>query len=173
MTLNKTWVIIRFLLLFMMMAIAGFSAMSATDLIEAKVLAVIDGNTLEVKDEGNETYTIVLAGVDCPELAQEFGEEARKFLGKIALKKSVKVQMLGKDRWGNRLAVVMLKGEVDLRVELLKAGMAWTAERNAIPALETIRTAAQEKGKGLWKSSEPTPPWIFRREQTKLQAKSS
>lgn len=148
-------------------------AHASNEIMEAKVVAVIDGNTLEVKASDNETYIVVLLGVDCPELDQEFGTEAQEFLEKIALKKNVKIQMLGKDRWGNRLAVVTLKGEVDLRVELLKAGLAWTAERNPIPDLENIRSEAQEKGKGLWKSTEPTPPWIFRRQQTMLQAKGS
>jgi micrococcal nuclease len=141
--------------------------------VEARVIEVVDGNTLKVLGTDNETYTIMLLGVDCPELQQEFGEEARVFLKKRVLKKNVKVDFQGKDRWGNRLAVVRLKGEVDIRIELLKAGMAWTAERNAIPELENIRVAAQERGKGLWKSNEPTPPWIFRRQQTLLQPKGS
>lgn len=141
--------------------------------MEGKVLCVIDGNTLEVKAKDNETYKVVLFGVDCPELDQEFGEDARKFLEKMVLRKSVQVQMQGKDRWGNQMAVVLLKGEVDLRVELLKAGLAWTAERNPLPELETVRFEAREKGKGLWKLADPTPPWVFRRQQTMLQPKSS
>lgn len=173
MTMNRSWVLIRILLLLLMVIVACFSTMAMTEILEAKVLAVVDGNTLEVKTVDGETYRVMLSGVDSPELEQEFGEQARSFLEKMVLKKSVKVQWQGKDRWGNRLAVVWMKGEVDLRVELLKAGLAWTAERNPLPELENIRTQAQEKGKGIWASEEPTPPWIFRRQQTMLEAKGS
>ena len=37
---------------------------NADDEIKAKVVNVLDGNTLEVKT-GNDTYKIVLAGIDC------------------------------------------------------------------------------------------------------------
>lgn len=173
MTMSKTWLWIRVLLILLMVGIACVSAMAATELFEAKVLAVVDGNTLEIRDEAGDVYQIVLNGVDSPELGQDFGDKAKGFLEKIALKKNVKVQLDGKDRWGNRLAVVWVKEDVDLRVELLKAGLAWTAERNPIPTLENVRIEAQEKGKGLWASNEPTPPWIFRRQQSMMQAKGS
>ena len=173
MTMSKSWVMIRFLLLLLMIGIACFSAMAASEVLEAKVLAVVDGNTLEVKSADGEVYTVMLKGVDSPELQQEFGDEARVFLEKLVLKKNVKIALEGKDRWGNRLAVVWMKGVVDLRVELLKAGLAWTAERNPLPELENVRKEAQEKEKGIWASDEPTPPWVFRRQQTMLQEKSS
>jgi micrococcal nuclease len=163
--MKKGWVILIIMVLCSRMAIA--------EQMDAKVVAIIDGNTLEVKGSNNETYTIMLADVDCPELEQEFGDVARRFLEKIALGKKVKVEWQGKDRRGNRLALVMLEGDVDLRVELLEAGLAWTAERNALPDLEIVRLEAKEKGKGLWKSAEPVPPWIFRRQQTLLQQKGS
>jgi micrococcal nuclease len=141
--------------------------------ITGKVISVIDGNTLEILSSANETHKVMLAGIDSPELQQEFGDKARKFLEKITLDKNVTVKMVGKDRWGNYLAEVVVEGKFDPRVELLKEGLAWTAERNPLPELEVYRTKAQEKGKGLWKQNDPTPPWIYRRQQTMLQPKSS
>jgi micrococcal nuclease len=38
---------------------------------------------------------------------------------------------------------------------------------------ELIRVKAQEKGKGLWKETDPTPPWTYRRQQTMTQFKTS
>jgi micrococcal nuclease len=142
------------------------------DIVTARVVSVIDGNTLEILGEDNETRKIILAGIDSPELSQEYGEKARKFLEKIALEKSVTVQITGKDRKGTTIAIVTIEDK-DPRVELLKEGLAWTSEKNPVPDLETIRLKAQEKGKGLWKQDNPTPPWTFRREQSMLEAKSS
>lgn len=155
-----------------MLIIAICSAWAASDFLEAEVSAVVDGNTLTIKLKDDE-YNVQLAGIDSPELAQEYGQQAKQFLQKKTLNKRVSVQLLGKDRWGNRLAVVLLKGEVDLRVELLKEGLAWTAERNPLPELENVRLEAQNKGKGLWQSAEPTAPWIFRRQQSMMEAKGS
>lgn len=142
------------------------------EVISGKVVAVLDGNTLEVFTSENETYKILLYGIDCPELGQEFGERAKMFLEKLVLNKSVNAEIQGKDRWGNRLAVVLIDGK-DPREELLQEGLAWTAERNPIETFESIKEKAKQKGKGLWKDQEPTPPWIYRRQQTMTQFKSS
>ena len=141
--------------------------------VTGRVVSVIDGNTIEVATPDNETYKIIFHGIDCPEIDQEFGEKAKRVLEKLILEKNVSVQFQGKDRWGNRLAIVLIDGEIDPRVELLEQGLAWTSERNPIVELEAVREKAKEKGKGLWKEENPTPPWIFRRQQTMLQPKSS
>ncbi|MCA4897251.1 MAG: thermonuclease family protein [Bacteroidota bacterium] len=142
------------------------------EVISGKVVAVLDGNTLEVFTSENETYKILLYGIDCPELGQEFGERAKMFLEKLVLNKSVNAEIQGKDRWGNRLAIVLIDGK-DPREELLQEGLAWTAERNPIETFESMKEKAKQKGKGLWKDQEPTPPWIYRRQQTMTQFKSS
>jgi len=143
------------------------------NILSGKVITVIDGNTIELMTSENESYKIMLFGIDSPELGQEFGEKAKKFLEKMVLDKSVKVTIQGKDRWGNRLGIILIEGKVDPRFELLEAGLAWTAERDPIQELETIREKARDKGKGLWKEQDPTPPWTYRRQQTMTQIKTS
>jgi endonuclease YncB( thermonuclease family) len=138
-----------------------------------KVISVIDGNTVEVLTEANEVVLVILADIDSPELAQEFGNEAKEYLEKISLKKEVIIEFRGKDRKGNNIGILLIKGKTDARVALLQEGLAWTSERNPNPELETHRTSAQAEGKGLWRNDNPTPPWIYRREQTMLQPKSS
>ena len=162
----KTWIGFLFLITI------GFSTANAEEILKGKVVNVIDGNTFELITEDNETYKIMLFGVDSPELEQEFGEKAKKLLEKLLLNKNITAKIQGKDRKGTRLGITEANGATDARVELLQAGLAWTAERNPIQELEVIREKAQEKGKGLWKESEPTPPWIFRRQQSMLQPKS-
>ena len=156
-------------LLFCMTLTQGF----AQDDLSGKVISVLDGNTIEVLTSANETYKITLAGIDSPELTQEFGEKAKKFLEKLVANKEVTFHLRGKDRWGNYIALVLLEGETDPRIELLKEGLAWTAEKNPVPELENYRSIAQQKGKGLWKQDNPTPPWIYRRQQSMMQPKSS
>jgi micrococcal nuclease len=146
---------------------------NANDEVTGKVVTVIDGNTIEVATAENETYKILLHGIDCPELEQDYGDKAKRYLEKILLNKSVSVKIQGKDRLGNRLGVVILDGQGDPRHELLEEGLAWTSEKNPVEELEAIKEKARGKGKGLWKDENPTAPWIFRRLQTLTQFKSS
>src|SRR5688572_18364577 len=123
------------LILSMMILVTAPGAMAYEE-ISGKVTSVIDGNTLEVRASNNQVHKVMLVGIDCPELGQEFGSQAKKFLEKIILNKEVTLEFRGKDRVGNLLAVVMIDGDVDPRVELLKEGLAWTAERNPNADLE-------------------------------------
>jgi micrococcal nuclease len=155
-----------------MVFLLASSVLWAKEMISGKVVTVIDGNTLEIYANDNETYKILLYGIDSPELSQEYGEKAKKSLEKLILDKSVSIEIQGKDRWGNRLGIVLVDGE-DPREKLLEEGLAWTAERNPVEQFELIRVKAQEKGKGLWKETDPTPPWTYRRQQTMTQFKTS
>jgi micrococcal nuclease len=143
----------------------------ANEVISGKVITVIDGNTLEISTNDNETYKVLLFGIDSPELGQEYGEKAKRFLEKLILEKNISVEIQGKDRLGNRLGTILIDNK-DLRLELLEEGLAWTAERQPLEDLEAIKEKARLKRKGLWKEAEPTPPWIYRRQQTMLQPKS-
>jgi micrococcal nuclease len=138
-----------------------------------KVVSVIDGNTLVVEIAG-ESLQIMLAGIDCPELEQAYGEEARRLAEKLLHGKEVEVAVIGKDRKGNRLAEVKLvKNGVDPREELLRQGLAWVEEKNPHPPFADLEAKAREKLKGLWSEDTPTPPWVFRRQQTMSAPKSS
>lgn len=155
--------------LFLLLMSAGVANALA---LQGKVTRVIDGNTLEFTSCDGERYTIVLSGIDCPELNQAYGDEAKVCLEKLTLNKSADVVIKGKDRVGNSLAEVLIEGKKDPRIQLLKDGLAWTAERNPDSDLESYRLASQSKKKGLWKEENPTPPWTYRRQQSMATPKS-
>lgn len=150
-----------------------FSRPELAEDVRGKVIAVIDGNTFQVRDENKRIRKILLTGIDCPELDQEFGPEAKKFLEKMILHKEVTIYDRGKDRFGNPIVDVKIKGVKDPRIELLKEGLAWPEEKNTREDLEYLRESAQLRGKGLWEQSNPTPPWVHRREQTLSTRKDS
>jgi endonuclease YncB( thermonuclease family) len=150
-------------------SISGFSLQVE---VSGKVISIIDGNTLEFRTIDNETFTFVLAGIDCPELDQEFGPESKRYLEKILLGKEATLIIERKDRFGNKVGGIrLLKGE-DPRVELLEKGLAWTQEKNPNIEFEALKEAAKNKGRGLWKQENPTAPWTFRRQQSMLAAKA-
>lgn len=148
------------------------SLLYANEILSGKVASIIDGNTIEVITAANESYRIVLQGIDCPELGQEFGEEARLHLEKLALSREIVVEMKGKDRWGNYIAIAFVN-DVDLRVDLLTRGLAWVAEKGAMAALKDIESRAKTRNIGLWEQEDPMPPWVYRRQQSMLVVKGS
>jgi len=144
------------------------------EVLIGKVVEIHDGNTIEILlVQENVSYKIQLAGIDCPEIEQPFGLEAKLLLEKNLIGEKVEVLVEGKNRWGIRQAVVLPKSGEDPRLKLLAEGLAWTSEKDVIPEFESIRIDAKAHHKGLWKSEDPTPPWIFRRQQTMLIPKSS
>lgn len=159
-------------LLCSLLAVLLISGLARAVELKGKVIAVIDGNTFQIAENENETRNVVLYGIDCPEIGQAFGPEAKICLEKLLLGKDVTITLMGKDRFGNTLAEVLVNGKKDVRIQLLKEGLAWTAEHNPLADLETYRASAQQQSKGLWKHDSPTPPWIYRREQA-MVAKGS
>jgi micrococcal nuclease len=140
--------------------------------IQGTVQAILDGNTIEVADHDG-VYKVLLHGIDCPEIGQNYADQAKALLTKLLLSKRVTIVLRGKDRLGNRLGVIYVEGFPDPRHELVKEGLAWTSEREPVEELEVLKEQARLHGKGLWKEQHPTPPWVYRRQQTMNQEKSS
>ncbi|MDW8331239.1 MAG: thermonuclease family protein [Cyclobacteriaceae bacterium] len=148
------------------------SVVMAFNPITGKVATVVDGNTLVVISEGD-TYQVVLHDVDSPEPGQPYAEEARMHLEKILLNKNITVELTGKDRHGNYLGVVYIHASIDLRHELVQKGLAWASEKCSHPELLKLQERAQQAKAGLWSEDSPTPPWVFRRQQSMLTVKGS
>lgn len=158
------------LALFYVLTFSFFSG-PCYDPITAKVMEITDGNTLKVITSSNETITIVLPGIDCPELTQPYGVQAKTYLEKLLLKMDVTIHIQGKDRRKNYVGVVLLRN-IDVRLGLLKEGLAWTVEKDCENELENIRLKAAANKRGLWSQKSPTAPWLYRRQQSMLQPKS-
>jgi endonuclease YncB( thermonuclease family) len=88
--------------LFTIFLFLAWSAAAFAD-FSGKVVAVKDGDTLEVMKEGV-AVRVRLYGIDCPKKGQAFGQRAKKFASDLAFGKTVKV--IEKDRekdWGSNL----------------------------------------------------------------------
>lgn len=140
--------------------------------LTATVIVVVDGKTIEIESLENGRQVVVLSGIDAPEPDQKFFAEAKSFLEKRLLSKEVTVFFKGKTRTGQPLVTVML-GKNDIRVQLVKEGLAWMDEKKTDSTLEPFLIQAQKKERGIWTEPNPTPPWTFRRQRSMEDAKSS
>lgn len=145
-----------------MLRLLGEKAQPPGKRFEGKVVAVLDGDTLEVLDSGR-AVRVRLYGVDCPEKSQAFGQKAKQFASGLVFGRAVAVEVHDTDRYGRAVGEVFL-GEKSLNRELVSAGLAWWYQRYAPDdrELERLEAEARAAKRGLWGDKAPTAPWLFR-----------
>ena len=153
----STWVLALALALSLTASLPSFAGDSFT----GKVRWVSDGDTLVVASRGR-NIVVQIAGIDAPELSQEFGEAARDFLAEILQKQRVTVEVLETKENRSVVARLTLAGD-DVATTLIERGYAWAAEGASGAGLKEAEKIARAAKDGLWASSEPKPPWEFRK----------
>lgn len=127
-----------------------------------KVVKVSDGDTIEVMHDGH-AEKIRLAGIDCPEKKQAFGQAAKRFTLDLAAQKVVTVKIETTDRYGRTVGEVILPGGKSLNRELVRAGYAWWYQKySSDTTLGMLESEAQAAHRGLWVDPNPVPPWNWR-----------
>lgn len=131
--------------------------------IEAQVVKVIDGDTIDVTIN-NETHRVRYIGIDAPELDQPFGEEALLKNRELVEGKTVKLEkdVSDTDQYGRLLRYVYVN---DLLVngELVRLGYAEAVEyppdTKYQELFDTIQADAKKSERGIWTISPTiTPP---------------
>jgi len=111
----------------------------------------------------NSTVTVRLAEIDSPELSQAYGREAKGYTYSRAFGRSVRVEQTDIDRYGRTVATVYLPDGTSLNEELVKNGYAWQYRQYSHSArLATLEAGARAGRLGLWRGSNPEPPWTYR-----------
>ncbi len=139
-------------------------SVEATDfLFTGKVVAVLDGDTIEVLHNGK-AERIRLNGIDCPEKKQAFGQKAKQFTSSLTFGKTVMVVPREKDRYKRIVGDVFLPNGVNVSYELVRAGLAWWYRKYSDDVLlAVLELEAQLERKGLWIDLSPIPPWEWRK----------
>lgn len=128
-----------------------------------KVVKVSDGDTIQVMHEGK-AEKIRLAGIDCPEKNQAFGQAAKRFSLDLAAQKIVTVKVETTDRYGRTVGEVILPDDRSLNRELVRAGYAWWYRKySSDSTLGELEEEARTAHIGLWVDLAPVPPWDWRR----------
>ena len=136
---------------------------------------VVNGDTFIV-EYGSVKLTVRMVGIDAPEMSnrlhqvgQPFALDARQYLSKLILDKTVDVKSYGSDRNGRTLAEVFLLNGRNVNLEMLKAGFAEVFRGrpptglNMKPYDESEREAKAAKV-GMWSQGDQyVSPWDWRR----------
>lgn len=130
---------------------------------KGKVIGIADGDTITIL-HGGKPEKVRIAGIDCPERKQPFGEKAKLTTSRLVYGKVVDVHTQKKDRYGRTIADVLFASNRNLSHELLRNGFAWWYQSLAPKQLELGRLQWYAKSRriGLWIDPAPIAPWNFR-----------
>jgi endonuclease YncB( thermonuclease family) len=134
------------------------------EILHGKVIAVLDGDTLDILDKNKKTMRIRLHGIDAPEKGQPFGRTAKEFLALQLAGKHVQVQQVEKDRYGRTIGDISVGGK-RISVEMIKAGLAWHYVQFASDDqdLASAELEARSANRGLWADKRYVEPWQWRK----------
>lgn len=140
--MRRLWLILLWLLAGPAVAAAGF---------EGVVVRVKDGDSILVERLREKRVDEVrLHGLDAPELAQPWGIQSRTALRRLVQGRAVRVETVGRDRYGRWLGRVTA-GRTDVNLALVADGHAWAVRGyGASPAMLAAHRAAKGEGRGLW-----------------------
>jgi len=151
-------------------------ALAAT--LECRVIGIADGDTITCLTASKKQERIRLRGIDAPERKQPFGQRSRQNLSDLTYGKTVLIDWQSRDRWGRIIGTVWVEPAdcrdcgttLDAGRAQLTAGMAWWFRRyaNEQPlderhAYEFEEGEARARSVGLWRDTDPVPPWDWRR----------
>jgi endonuclease YncB( thermonuclease family) len=135
---------------------------AAAEEYNAKVIVVIDGDTLVVLHNGAKEK-IRLMNIDAPEKNQPYGMDARQAMFSLVFKKQAQIDSKAVDKYGRTVALVTVNG-INVNQEMVKRGMAWEYSSFKPGRIYmALQSEAQQARRGLWSQRNPIAPWVWRR----------
>jgi micrococcal nuclease len=146
--------------------------------IEGKVIKVEEGDLIKILTETKDTVEVRLSNIDCPEQGQPYFQEAKEMTEKMCLNKKVRFYSKGTGSEGIETGIVYLSKNKTLNSQLLEEGLAWYYQKGLQITIDTqtlanIAEEAKASKKGLWVLKDPVAPWVYKRNSTRYEAKSS
>ena len=141
--------------------VAACPALSWAD-FAARVVTVHEGDRLTIHHDGQKE-TMYLKDIDCPELKQSYGKQAKQVVAAFVGNRDIVVRGLTRDKRGRTSAEILLPNGHNLGHELVKEGLAWSQRAGSShPSLVDLEELARAEHKGLWSEPNPVPPWKWK-----------
>jgi endonuclease YncB( thermonuclease family) len=133
------------------------------EVISAKVLRVIDGDTIEFVSTKYGTRKLRLSDIDAPEKDQPYGAEATAYLTRAILRQTIIVRIDGKDSYNRLLGTIKGTGLKSLNLGLVEIGYAWHYKKYSTDdRFSRAELKAKALRSGLWSSAGAVAPWDWR-----------
>ncbi|MEK7136831.1 MAG: lamin tail domain-containing protein [Patescibacteria group bacterium] len=134
-----------------------YRPISFADGVQAKIIAVIDGDTIDVEVKGKKEH-VRLLGIDTPETVhpwkplEKFGEEARETLKALLKDRVVTLhfESTTRDKYGRILAYVILNDGLNVNGELVRRGLARAYLRYPFGLAQLFASYEEEARRNKW-----------------------
>lgn len=134
------------------------------EIIEGRVIGIIDGDTFDLLNDNHKTYRIRMEGIDAPEKGMPFYQVSKKHLGSLCFGQRVAVQITQTESGNRKIGFTFLSSGNELSHEMIRAGLAWHfVKYNSDRDLAALEQEARKERRGLWKDPNPLPPWEIRK----------
>ena len=158
------------------LALALLQGVHAAQMV-GRVVRVIDGDTITVLDINKQQHKIRFAGIDAPERRQPFGTRSTQNLARYVARKDVRLDCPKVDRYGRKVCKVWVEPSdcprcgktLDVGLAQITDGMAWWYRYYAKEQTpedrgryESAENEARLRKRGLWRDTDPVPPWDWR-----------
>lgn len=168
---GRSWPGIRsgpLLLAVLCLAVLSSAAGDAPAGETGRVVRIIDGDSLIVRQQDGTDVEVRLYGIDAPEYRQPWSKRSRQALGGLVRDRGVQLEVTTIDAYGRSVAVVRRDPDgLDVGRAMVRLGHAWVYRRYTDdPTLIDLEDEARAAGRGLWSmpESERVPPWQWRRQ---------
>ena len=149
--------------------------------LAGRVVGITDGDSITVLDAEKKQHKIRLAGIDAPERNQPFGVKAKQSLSNMVYGKEVTVEWKKRHRsrligkvWVQPSDCTTCGKTLDAGHAQIIAGLAWWYRTYAKAQsaedqgrYESAEDEARLRKWGLWRDTEPVPPWEWRRDRAR------
>jgi endonuclease YncB( thermonuclease family) len=139
--------------------------------VEGLVRTVYDGDTVLMTTREESRLKVRLYGIDAPETrkpdkpGQPCGDISKRLLMYKVLGRSVTAEIMDVDQYKRAVAVIRY-GSRDINREMVAEGMAWAYRQYLHDPYESEYIGSENRARsrrvGLWRESNPQPPWEFR-----------
>lgn len=145
------------------------ASVQCADLWRGTVTYVTDGDTLWVQPSNPAlkdapARKIRIEGIDAPEICQLYGKESKNALEQLLIQKNVTVNTRRMDDYGRDVAKITFETR-DIGTWMVSQGHAWSYHyRHSAGPYAAQERDARSANLGLFATSSPTEPRVFRRE---------
>lgn len=123
-----------------------------------------DGDTCRVL-VGNKSLKIRFAGIDCPELSQKYGKQARNFTESMIKNKEVRLECDGTSF--DRLTCTVFLGNKNVNQSIVENGWAYDSTKYSKGRYLATVDEAKTQRKGIWSDNDLISPYCYRHKTAK------
>lgn len=138
---------------------------AAGPVFSARVLKVIDGDSLEVDYAGHK-IKLRLWGIDAPEMRQSYGKQAKIWLAAMVKGRTIEAEAKDIDIYNRLVTLVWVDGQ-SVNEEMVRQGAAWVyrsyCREGICDTWQSLQNDARSARRGLWANEKTFPPWQARR----------